>query len=358
MNSSGRECRKIFCRATVLLLLCALSAGCRNAPYVNNQVDTLTAEMRTLEDQIYELEYDYERTLSELKDAHEEVERLRGGSGRRESSPRRATDRDDEESLNLSPPTSSEGEPFDPIIEMPDDPPDEEGGSLEPPGGESLPPPGNSGFRSRPDREAEAVSAPIRLEPGDPRITHIHIDSLRTGGTDFDDEPGDDGISLVIEPRNEDNEFVPLAGPLSIVVLDYGRRRDGDDSRLGRWELDAQQVERSMTNNDLERGVHLRLAWSDRKPKDSKLMVAVRYTTADGRTLEAQRDIFVTLPGQLSERWTPRSTTRTADRSEDRINVAREPSETDGASLERRDVRSTVAPASYEAERPTWRPYR
>ena len=354
------------------MITCATLTGCRNDPYINSHIDVLNAELLTLESQIYELEFDYERALAELKDAQDEIERL-GGDPRPRASVSSQTD-DEEEPLDLSPPTRTEGEQYDPIIEMPDE---EEGtlpvprNTLPPPGDDTRPPPGGNGFRSPTDDVpadslgdhlmTEPVSAPAHLQPADPQVTHVQIDPLRTGGSNFDDDVGDDGITLVLEPRNEAGEFVPLAGPLSIVVLDYGLRREGEAARLGRWELDAQQVERSMINNDLERGVHLRLAWSDRKPTGSKLMVAVRYTTSDGRELEAQRDIFITLPGQFSQRWTPRSRTRTPDRNNDRLDIAREPSETDGASLERRDRRSNAAdvrPASFAAERPIWRPYR
>jgi hypothetical protein len=38
------------------------------------------------------------------------------------------------------------------------------------------------------------------------------------------------------------------------------------------------------------------------------MQLVVRYVTIDGRTLEADRELFLTLPGQITQRWTPRST--------------------------------------------------
>lgn len=336
MNRSPHDAKKFLRRLAVPLAMCALLAGCRNDPHRGNHIDVLTAELRTLEDQLYELEYDYERQALELEDAKEEIERLRGDSSRRREATR-SRGVDEEEPFDLSPPPEEPGEPFMPDVDfLPEDLP----APTENGGGGGDPPP---------------IEAPTLIQPADPRITHIHINPRRTGGANFDLKAGDDGITLVVEPRNAASEFVPLAGPISVVLLDYEKRGNDDEARLGRWDLDAQQVERSMTNNDLERGVHLQLAWADKKPVGSRLLVAVRYTTADGRKLEAQRDVFVTLPGQLSQRWTPRSSTQAAARGDDSINVARQPSETDGAALERRDP-PAVVPAS--AERPTWRPYR
>jgi hypothetical protein len=359
MNSFVGQAERRIRRIAVLVSLCAATLGCRNDPYLNGHIEILNAEKRALEDQVYALEYDYERKVAELEDAKAQIERLGG-----EESPRRERSQRDrafesreeaEEPIDSAPPTITPGEPFEPNIEWQKN--------------EALPGPngGGQGFGGGPP---EPVSAPRRLEPADPRITHIKIDPRRTGGTDFDQESGDDGITLVVEPRNAADEFVPLAGPLSIVVLDYDRRADGEAARLGRWELDASQVERSMTNNNLEQGVHLRLAWSEAKPTGNKLLVAVRYTTVDGRQLEARRDIFITLPGQLSQRWTPRASTRTADQRNEGLDEEQRPAETDGVSADRRldgrEAQAEVAPAGFTAaqprrdvpERPTLRPTR
>jgi hypothetical protein len=366
MNSFAREPDKRVGRLAVLVTACAALVGCRNDPYLDSHIEILNAEKRALEDQVYSLEYDYERKVAELEDAQKEIERLGGGERRRPAEPRVrnfSNSREEAEEPDTSDlPMVTPGEPFEPKIEWPQS--------------EDLPSPNDGAAKRDAASRGEPtfggglqqpVSVRRRLEPADPRITHLHIDPLRTGGADFDQQPGDDGISLVVEPRNAADEFVPLAGPLSIVVLDYARRAEGDAARLGRWELDAEQVEEAMTNNEHVRGVHLRLAWSDAKPTDSKLLVAVRYTTVDGRKLESRRDIYITLPGQLSQRWTPRSSTRTADQRNDQPR----PAATDGVSNGPPPVlieagEAEVAPAAYTTaparrdmpERPTWRPYR
>jgi len=340
----------------IVSALCALASGCRNDPYINSHIEILNAEKRALEDQLYELEYDYERKVAELEEAKERLGKLGGEDAR----PRRTnqTPRIElpgvDDDLDLSPPNVTPGVPDEPSIE--------------------LPAPNTSGRSNRSSISTEPVRiGPTLLEPDDPRITHIHIDPQHTSGSDFDQQPGDDGILVVVEPRNRNDAFVPLAGPLSVVVLDYAKREAGTEARIAKWDLTAQQVDRSLHNNSSQRGIYLRLPWGEERPESSKLMVAVRYTTADGRKLEATRDVFVTLPGQFSQRWTPRSSTASdEDGPQSGINIARQPSATDGASFAPIPPRSeptvgVIAPVSHEAAEPapaislplpTWRPYR
>ncbi|MCA9120108.1 MAG: hypothetical protein H6822_23640 [Planctomycetaceae bacterium] len=337
--------------------ICALTSGCRNDPHINAHIEVLNAERRALEDQLYELEYNYERKVAELDEANAKLRELRSEeppSQRSSSTPRVEIPDDEDNFLDLSPPSVTPGVPDEPKIELPE--------------------PGNSGQTTSRGLRTEPVAVgPTLLDPDDPRITHIHIDPLHTGGSDFDQKPGDDGVMVVIEPRNRNDAFVPLAGPLTVVVLDYAKREAGDEARIAKWDLSAQQVDRSLHNNSSQRGIYLRLPWSGVRPESNKLMVAVRYTTADGRKLEATRDIYITLPGQLSQRWTPRSSSDSdGDEGQSSINIARQPSATDGASNiptppRREPTVGPIAPISYEESTPTstdepptptWRPYR
>ncbi len=354
-EKSPRQCLLVL--ATVLLL-----AGCQNDPYLASHIEILNAEKRALEDQLYELEYDFERKLAELKEAQERLSQLDDQQTPTRSSrdtmtaPRVEMPADDDDFLDFNPPTVTPGVSDEPRIELPR--PDRRSGSL------------------RHNSSSEPTPTSLMLiEPDDPRITHIHINPSRTGGVDLDQMPGDDGITIVLEPRNKSDAFVPLAGPLSIVALDYAQRDAGSAARVARWELTAQQVERALRNQGSERGIYLRLPWTEQPPTNSKLLLAVRYTTADGRKLEARRDVFVTLPGQVSQRWTPRSSPAdTGSDPQKGINVARQPSTTDGAQREPSPVLiekfSTPASPLPEARQagisvvaeavtaPSWRPYR
>jgi hypothetical protein len=112
----------------------------------------------------------------------------------------------------------------------------------------------------------------------------------------------------VIEPRNRDKVIVQLAGPESVVLLDTAQ--EGDKARFARWDVEAKDTQHLLASSGKARGIHLRLAWPSAAPSSSRMQLFVRYTTVDGRKLEARRELFLTLAGQTTQRWTPRSTRR------------------------------------------------
>lgn len=330
---------------TMACAVCVLLLGCRNDPYLDSHIEILNAERRALEDQLYQLEYDYEKKVAEVERLKEKLGDGDEGESRRRRSddtPRVDFPSDDFDSLDLSPPSVTPGVPDVPSIELPE-------------------PNTSSRLHSRTMPTEPVRAGPSLLEPDDPRITHIHVDPLQTGGSDFDQRPGDDGIFLVLQPRNRSDRFVPLAGPITVVALDYSRREAGAEPRFAKWDLTAQQVDNALQNNSTQKGIYLRLPWAEETPTSSKLMVAVRYSTADGRKLDASRDIFVTLPGQFSQRWTPRSSADSnEERQQDNLNVARQPSPNDGAQLRPmppsgEPTSGSIAPVTHETNFPETR---
>lgn len=304
------------CRAWLPLVL-VLAIGCRQSPYMSAHVQLMNAEKRALEDELYNLEFEYEDALRELEELRQENERLRGGSNStgRSNSPSRS--RTVPRSQELLPPTIDEGTLTEPQIEIPGEPSSSSGaGSPSPSPTTGSPrtvpsglPPGAS-LRSSPKKSAaQPVSVgpnATSLEPADPRVTQLFINPLRTGGLNFDREPGDDGISVVVEPRNRDDQFVPLAGPISVLVLDPAK--SADQGRIvARWEVAANEAQELLQNTATSRGICLKLQWPGEPPGVSRLQLHVRYITVDNRDLRAERDIYLNLPGQFSQQWTPRA---------------------------------------------------
>lgn len=199
-------------------------------------------------------------------------------------------------------------------------------------------------------------SAPT-LETADPRVTHLFLNEHLTGGTDLDRQPGDDGIVVVLEPRNAAGAFVPLAGPLSILVLDP-TKQPNEGRVLARWEVNANDAQRALENTSAIRGIHLRLPWPSGTPKANHLRLYVRYITVDNRELRADREIFLTLPGQFSQTWTPRATTRggtTAVLAQPQTVPAEPPSDDLAEPVPMETDPSAETP---QVASPEWRPYR
>jgi hypothetical protein len=138
----------------------------------------------------------------------------------------------------------------------------------------------------------------------DAEVTHIVLNQKLTGGFDFDkSKTGDEGVTVVIEPRNGDGAYVPLSGELTVVLLDPAE--EGEAQRIARFDFDAIEASRHLRKSLLGKGIHLDLRWPDQAPRHEIVRIAVRYTTPEGRKLEARRDVKIVLPIEAGGRWTP-----------------------------------------------------
>jgi hypothetical protein len=157
-----------------------------------------------------------------------------------------------------------------------------------------------------------------------------------------------------------------LAGPVSVVLLDPAQ--EGERARFAKWDIGALQAEQCMQISAKVKGIHLRLPWPDRPPANAEMQLYVRYTTVDGRRLEAQREMYLTLQGQITQRWTPRSPRRAdgaeaeapREKSDDGTSNPGTRHSTDvqsGLAEPQADEPSLMAPAAPLAA-PIWRPDR
>lgn len=293
-----------------------VATGCQSGPRVSRHIELLNAEKRALEDELYDMEFEYKGALKKVDELRRENAELEQRLGISPGSRSRSWDADQSRpdkkpgspGLDLSPPMIDEGMLTEPKVELPDQKPAPK---------RELPLPQAKPPATPPSPMTSAPAAPSNatpsmpswsLEPADPRVTHIHLNPLLTGGSDFDRQPGDDGLVVVIEPRNSENVFVALAGPISVVLLDPTKQ--GESARVARWDLLARDTQQAIQNSTAVKGIQLRLPWPQHAPANNRLQLFVRYVTVDGRKLEANREIFVTLPGQVSQRWMPRSSGR------------------------------------------------
>ena len=111
-----------------------------------------------------------------------------------------------------------------------------------------------------------------------------------TGGVDDDAIPGDEYLMVVIVPTDEDKSAVKAAGRATIGAWEYGP--DGLKRLIGTWEVSAEQLRSTWKSGLLATGYFVPLQWQQ-FPTTSKVRVAVRLTSTDGRMFEADRDISV-----------------------------------------------------------------
>ncbi len=119
-------------------------------------------------------------------------------------------------------------------------------------------------------------------------VAQITLHPSLTGGIGSS-AAGDEGLLVVVEPRDFAGKIVPLAGETSVALIDPAL--EGEQARLARWDFSAAQTER-MVHTGSGPGIHLRLKWWS-LPEHDRLKVFVRYTTRDGRKLQAEQIISV-----------------------------------------------------------------
>jgi hypothetical protein len=317
----------------VFALGCLAALGCRTDP----RITALEQESRLQEDRIYELQNCLEDAQASLESYRQESEALRGGAARNDggseptpevipngvvvepktsSEPRTSPERKPARRPGTTkPPAPNEL----PKLEVEIPPPSKfrreipetlkqriPTGEAPPPESLELPPmnpgplgPAKSGEeapRFLPGTNGGAGSpppsdTPVGADPASARVGSIALADLLTGAFDADGRPGDDGLSIFVQPRDADGRLVGAAAPISVVAIDPAL--SGEAARVARWDLSPEQIAAMYQKTGSAEGFHLELRWPDGVPVHDELRLYVRYTTADGRKLHAERAIEV-----------------------------------------------------------------
>jgi len=122
-------------------------------------------------------------------------------------------------------------------------------------------------------------------------VAQITLHPALTGGIGNGGQHGDEGLLVVVEPRDFSGNIVNAPGDISVALLDPALT--GEQARLARWDFVVAQTQ-GMIRTGSQQGIHLRLPWTS-TPAHDRLKVFVRYTTRDGRKLQAERLIAVAL---------------------------------------------------------------
>jgi hypothetical protein len=352
---------------TWLFACCGVAAlllsGCRSDP----NIVYLERELRLQEDELFRLQADFddaERELCACKQENVSLRKRLAGGDEKSDLPAGITG----PTANKS---KSEGPDISPMrppaldIEMPKE--------ATPPGQvpESLRTPKSSSPQMKPEAAPPKPGAP-RLLPGPAasnatsrtgswstsgrgaKIERITLARGLTGGYNADRVPGDEGITVLIEPRDKNNQIVNAPGPVSVVLLDEEMREQGDAARIAQWEFATHELAPFFRNSLMGQGFYLELRWPDEAPKHTNLHLFVRYETEDGRKLQVDRAIDVHLPG--NDRWTTSTPKPNSDsQSGPTLLVAPDtPVESDVSAAAPRPPK-TEKP---QARRPTWSPNR
>lgn len=266
----------------VVALVASMLAGCRAQRRL--EIDLLERQNRLLEDEIYRLREclpDDQKPIQPWPDA-------------RTPAPG--------QSAPLPPPVSELGEPAgeDELPELMERYKDSTA-----PSDENLPgpaPSNGSEGNGQTDGPPTGTQGPM-IQIDSSRVTQLVLNQELTGGYNSDGRPGDEGIMVVIEPRDAGGRRVEAPAAVSAVVLDPAL--ESEAARVARWDFSAAETAETLFNSDLGRGIGLQLDWPAGPPDHEQLHLFVRYTTSEGRHVEADQPIRIELPEERTAGWVP-----------------------------------------------------
>lgn len=342
-------------------------AGCRS----NSAIPILERQLRLQEDEIYR-----------LRQALEESQCSGSTSCGRTVDNVRPDEPEDRAPRTLRRRRASNGGETPPAVELPSQPSTEVPEALKEPGDRPVPgvpevpkelqspskpiephsssrrdlPPGadqgdGPAFGQGPNESAArsgriAMASRSGAEPFAPRgdsrhVASIALDRMLTGGISSESSPGDQGLLVVVEPRDRSGRTVDAPAEMSIVVIDPAL--EGDAARVARWDFTTAETAAMFRRTSEGRAIHVTTAWPAEPPSHHQLHLFVRYVTIDGRKLQADQPIDVALPGDKTAR-------RPAEKRPDRVDSARRP-DTPAA-------RVAARPDRGRPSRPVWSPER
>ncbi len=328
------------------LALVAAALGCRT----NTNEFLLEQESRMFEDEVYALEAELDACCQEKNSLQRENEELRrqvagGGSGNNYRAPASVT----------APAQSGSRAPLTeaPRLEAP---------SIELPEPSSTPPDTLLPGDREPALPGPGAGTTLRRQP-----VELAINRRMTGGMDRDRADGDEGIMVFVEPRDDEGRLTRTPGAVSVVVMDPSKT--GKESRIARWDFQANEFSKHFKKSALGEGLVYELDWPNGPPASRDLMLFVRYITPEGAKLTSDAPLNIRLAGDY-----PRETvdaiaeTKPQPASpqpaiEPQAELAAET--TSDASKNVRVAgqaesrsRAMIGPREAKANRPEWKPFR
>jgi hypothetical protein len=123
-----------------------------------------------------------------------------------------------------------------------------------------------------------------------------------TGGLDEDNQPGDEALRVVLEPRDGDNHPVKTPGSLHVEVLEVNP--EGVKTPLSSWDVSARELGSRWQTGFFSTGYHVVLPWKV-WPATERLRVIAQFTLPDGHLFEAEKDVTVRLASPAVRRRPP-----------------------------------------------------
>jgi hypothetical protein len=138
--------------------------------------------------------------------------------------------------------------------------------------------------------------------PRDPFPVRTLVLGRQTGGHAGDNCAGDDGLDVLLEPRDCDGQAIKAPGFLTVEAMEItpaGLKRP-----LSAWDISIDQLRCSWRNGLFSTGYSLSLPWKE-WPTTEKLRVVAHFRLLDGRVFEADKDVTIRLAPAPLRRTAP-----------------------------------------------------
>ncbi len=142
--------------------------------------------------------------------------------------------------------------------------------------------------------QSPSASGPTVPDPGNAAVVFVKEIALGrgTGGVDEDGVPGDEGLMVVVAPKDEDGTAIKVPARVQIAAWEVSPA--GIKTPIGNWTLPPEKVRPTWRSGFVSTGFFVAVPWQT-YPSTEKVRVAVRLTTLDGRAFEADKDVQVKL---------------------------------------------------------------
>lgn len=163
-------------------------------------------------------------------------------------------------------------------------------------------PPTDPARNSRPTQPSTLPNHAARVDrtpAASSAIQRIVLNREGTHGYDADGQPGDDGIRVVVEPRDRQDRIIHEPGELHIEL--YAPTPEGEIP-VARWIFTTEQTARRLAATADGQGVEYVLRWPAGPPPQRQVKLYVRYITQAGAELSTEQSLLVAPPAAAARR--------------------------------------------------------
>ncbi|MEZ6145577.1 MAG: hypothetical protein R3B91_09235 [Planctomycetaceae bacterium] len=142
--------------------------------------------------------------------------------------------------------------------------------------------------------DADTAVAPTEHVDASFRATGIEFSPFMTGGTNINSSPGDEGLTVVLLPKDPDGAVVKVAGTIEIEAFDLARPEGAQ--RIGYWKYAPSECHEYWHQGVIQSGYQFELPWQE-QPQAEKVLLHGRLVAIDGRQFDTTHTITIDPPG-------------------------------------------------------------